>query len=152
MKKIFAIIFLLCGIVGDVFADCVPTEVSGGIDKDHYLFSSDPNNKKTALICARGNCDNGEIVYAKSGHYRGKNKQDKAKIYKCSRGVNDKWEVYDDSYLNTVSTVCSGNSGGGVQIFSDVNNPNGQVQGSIQDSNLITNICVMLPTMNIFVQ
>ncbi len=93
------IICLFCGFVGDSWAVCELTESTDLTPSDEDLYPQDPNVSRMALICEKGKCEDGEIVYVDGTHYIGNmfnsagfttvNKDDT--IYKCKLGGNDRW-------------------------------------------------------------
>lgn len=145
-KRFFIAVTFFCtilGVIGNSWAECDFME--SGRPRIRDLYQTDPSNGKDrqALICEKGKCEDGEIVYARYDHYRASDKQSGGVLYKCNRSGNNSWDVLgnDLSYLEKISNVC-GDKTGGTAVF-DVNNPKGRVLGSIRGSGVfITDICV----------
>ena len=141
MRKIFAIIILLCGIAGDSWAVCELTEVTGNVNRNEYLFVNDPKTDKTALICGAGHCESGEIVVASFGHYWAKAKIDKISYYQCKK--NKRWEFLgDENYLKKTGIElekCPDDLGGRREIsVRDI----GIVFGKWHAERFVTDFCV----------
>ena len=63
MKKIVMFLVLSCGIIGNALAVCELTESTDLTPSDEDLYPQDPNVSRMALICEKGKCEDGEIVY-----------------------------------------------------------------------------------------
>lgn len=103
MKNFFAIIGLVFGIVGNSWAVCELTESTDLTPSDEDLYPQDPNVSRMALICEKGKCEDGEIVYVRGAHYRKNRRIEDGAYYKCKLGGNDRWLEAQPSDIRTTS-------------------------------------------------
>jgi hypothetical protein len=146
MKKFFIIIGLLFGIIGNSFAVCELTESTDRTPSDEDLYPQNPDDSRMALICEKGKCEDGEIVYATGTHYLGNmfntsgfNEFSGDRFYKCKHGRNDRWENVNMGFGN-VSNGCGGFRSSWIDLGY---NDKGVVRGIRHgDNKLFTNLCV----------
>lgn len=140
MKKFLIIIGLFCGFIGDSWAECVLTESTDRTPSDEDLYPQNPyDESRMALVCETGKCEDGEVVFAKAGHYRKNTLVNKDVFYKCnaysSRARNDRWVAIDiDNHLPACDDDISGKEGLAESL-------SGVTLGRKQADNLYTDIC-----------
>lgn len=113
-KRFFIAVAFLCaifGIVGNSYAECVLTKSTDRTPSDEDLYLQKPDESRMALICEKGKCEDGEMVYVGGTHYIGNifNSEgfttvNKGAYYKCKLGGNDRWLEAQPSDIRTTSS------------------------------------------------
>ena len=134
MKKFLIIIGLFCGIVGDSWAVCELTESTDVTPSNEDLYSQNPNDSRMALICEKGKCGDGEIVFAKAGHYRKRTLVNENTFYECKLAADDRWEAV---YRDLSFPIC----GDDISDKEMITSASGATLGRKQADNLYTDIC-----------